>query len=196
MANRPRVIFTWLLAALAVLLAIAPANVRSGGPEVVSSTLRPQLLLITAAPAKLAALRAPPFTIHAALGDPQANQYIASGTAQALAYVESKGFAVKLLDADTSGKVYYFLDTVTDGARTTAQRVGTIVFADDTVLLLAIPAIRERTALETLLAGGMHVQLLSSEAIPSKPFLPGYRILAATFPAFVWFHQAYRAFSL
>ncbi len=165
MANRPRVVLISIMAVLAILLAAAPVIAGVSGPGVVSSALGPQLLLISAAPGQLAALSAPPFTLHAVVGDAQTNQYIASGAKQALAYAEAHSFAARLLDANTRGKVYYFLDTVAEGARAAAQRVGAIVYTDDTVLLLAVPVIRERSALDALSAGGIHVQLLSGAAI-------------------------------
>ena len=71
----------------------------------------------------------------------------------------------KLLDADTAGKVYYFIDAGAEGAQDAASSMGTILYADSRQLLLAVPAKNEAMLLETLPAQGIGLEMLRPDAI-------------------------------
>ena len=89
-----------------------------------------------------------PATIHAAIYGEGPVLYVVSGGPDLLARWAAGDIPAKLLDADTSGKVYYFADAQAEGAWDTASRAATILYADGGQLLLALPAGDEPALLE------------------------------------------------
>jgi hypothetical protein len=72
---------------------------------------------------------------------------------------------VQVLDADTRGKVYYFVEKVTPGAQTPAQVWGQVVYEDAGQILLSIVKGDEHAFLEAAAALPLHLQLLTSQTL-------------------------------
>ncbi len=107
-------------------------------------------------------------TIHAVVYSNGPNLYIASGGPDLPDRAAAADVPTKLLDADTSGKVYYFVDAQAAGAQEQAGRFGTIIYADAQQLLVALPGENEPALLEGLPAQGIGLALLSADAIPAE----------------------------
>jgi hypothetical protein len=104
-------------------------------------------------------------TIHATLFDQPMNRYIASGDAAAEPLIAAAGVAVRVLDADTTGKVYYFIDASAENVRQLAAAYGSVVYGDPLQFLLAAPHASEADLIATLPASGVPIALLSADAI-------------------------------
>ena len=89
-----------------------------------------------------------PVTVHARTVIVMAASYIASGPADSQARLQELGVPAITLDADTTGKVYYFLDTTGGEAAGPTAQLGSVLFAGESESLVSIPAADERAFLE------------------------------------------------
>ena len=121
-----------------------------------------------------------PVTIHATLFGQPVDRYIASGDAAAETQIIAAGVDVRVLDAATSGKVYYFIDTSAENARQLAATYGTMIYGDPLQSLLAAPQASEAALVAELPAAGVPIALLSTDAIVLDR--PTATALAATVP--------------
>lgn len=133
----------------------------------------PRLYLLMSAAEDIPA-QLPPTTVlhahlHMAMGDHYVNRYVASGGEADQAAMAASGLTVRLLDADTSNKVYYFVDATNPSAKLLAAEFGEILHADSTVLLLALDPAGQQAMLEALLAGGVSVSALTAEPLTLQP---------------------------
>ena len=146
-------------------------NRQSAAAQAMDNGFGPHLYLLGPAsqPEILSAL---PATIHAMLPGEGLPRYIASGDADLPERAADVALPVQLLDADTTGKVYYFVDAQVDGAPATASQFGAIIYADGQQLLVALPAANEPGLLETLPAQGISLALLSPAAIALEGITP------------------------
>ena len=101
-----------LLALLIAILLLAAVTrvVFSAGQGEISSELGPQLVLVSPQDGQMTVLARASLTIHTELPVPGAGRYVGSGTASAVAAMRAAGVTVEVLDADTRGKVYYFVE--------------------------------------------------------------------------------------
>ena len=106
-----------------------------------------------------------PATIHAALYGEEPTRYIASAGPDLPDWAAARNIPAKLLDADTAGKVYYFADARADGASEAVSQFGTIIYADEQQLLVAVPGENEPELLDALPGQGIGLSLLSPNAI-------------------------------
>ncbi len=160
------------IAALVLILAglpsaaARPADVRA--PAQVVAAYGPQLFLLSPAADQWSALIGLPAAVHAVLPAPAdggPERYIASGGAELPDLAAAAGLPSERLDADTAGKVYYFVDAQAEDARAQAGRFGEILYADAWQLLLALPAENEPALLETLPTTGISLALMPPDAI-------------------------------
>ena len=152
-----------ILVVFTLTCALPPAG---GTPRAAhAASFGPQLYLLGPSPLQGEVLPALPATIHAAIYGEGPVLYVASGGADLLARAAAGDIPAKLLDADTSGKVYYFADAQAEGAWDAASRAATILYADGGQLLLALPAGDEPALLEALPSQGIGLALLSPDAI-------------------------------
>lgn len=184
-----------LLGAVLVLSSLAgalPAAV--GGPDrAQAAAYGPQLFLLGPSPIQVEVLPALPATIHAVLYGDGPEFYVASGGPDLPDRAAAGDIPAKLLDADTSGKTYYFVDAQAEGASDAASEFGTVIYADARQLLLAVPAENEPRLLETLPGRGIGIAVMPPAAIalpeehpsaPSRPAVsPGAAEGAAADPA-------------
>jgi len=95
-----------------------------------------------------------PATAHARLALPGGTGYIASGSADAAERLAVAGVSARLLDADTAGRVYYFLDAAAGDAAGVAQAAGAqVLYAGDRELLVGLPTGSERRLLDEAAQG-------------------------------------------
>lgn len=157
-----------MLATPAAVLAVAMLTLSACGGSAaasISSTLGPQLVLVSAAPDRVAALDALPMALHAQVeGDAQA-RYIGSGDGKAVGRVQAQGLVTTVLDPSTQGKVYYFVEAAAEEERATVLRLGSVVYSDTMQILLAVPASRERAFLDTAAKHAVHIQLLTNDRL-------------------------------
>ena len=167
------------LAGLLVWVALAgtrptvfqPAAARAASTAA-DSTFGPRLFLLSPAPQQVGILPSLPATIHAELYGEEPVRYIASAGPDLPDWAAARNIPAKLLDADTAGKVYYFVDAQADGASEAVSRFGAIIYADARQLLVAVPGENESSLLDALPGQGIGLSLLSPDAIvPAKsPF--------------------------
>ncbi len=130
-----------------------------------------QLLLISPTTAQITALRPAALTIHGTIRGKDGDRYIASGPLGACASVQAAGIPCQVIDADTPGKVYYFVDASEAAAHDLAAGFGAagfgaVVYADDAELLVAVPAAAEPAFVAELPGRGIRIALLGSSALP------------------------------
>ncbi len=106
--------------------------------------------------------------IHTRLQEKPAQILIGSGSAADAQTLREAGFGVSVLDADTAGQVYYFVEAQSQpaAARQAAADHGRVVYADDAQLLVAVPVDGEANLLATLPAQGLALALLNPAALP------------------------------
>lgn len=143
----------------------------------------PQLFLLTV-PAGQAPIDLPAgVNLHAQINHPTAQQFVASGPAADREALATAGYTVDLLDADTRGSVYYFVDAQAADARAQAQRVGAILYANPEMLLVGTSTANERTLVERLPAQAIPISLLSPEPLVLKaPSVEAIRLRTAATP--------------
>jgi hypothetical protein len=187
MRGRPRIMIVAALLFVAVVLSTIRVLAGAPGTIAVKGVDGPQLFLIgQATPEQLRSVAS--LTVLAEVQSKHARQYIASGAASALAKAQAAGLDVKVLDANTRGNVYYFVDTqATDAQATDAQRFasahGVIVFSGDNELLVAVPAAKEKALLDAVASLDIDVQLLSSQPLAlQERALPATIGIAASGP--------------
>lgn len=166
-----------LLAALAIIGATGMAGRDSGGA--INSALGRQLVLLDVRAGEPASLAALPVAVHAQIAQGGGLRLIASGEPNAVRATVSP---TTILDADSTGKVYYFLDKHEPEAAALAAAWGRIVYEDDAVILLAVDATRERDFLEAVAVSGVHVELLTDQRLPPAPPPPLPRLFGASAP--------------
>jgi hypothetical protein len=134
-----------------------------------ASQFGPHLYLISTGVDELPANLPPTVVLHAQLHTEMGNQYLthylASGGEADGQTIAASGLAVRLLDADTSGKVYYFAEATAANASALAARFGQVIYTNAQVLLIAAPAANEQGLLETLLAEGVALAALTADPL-------------------------------
>ena len=174
------------MAGMVLVLALAgsiPAFARFAA-SAHDASFGPQLYLLGPSPLQSEVLPALPATIHAAVYGEGPTLYIVSGGPDLLDRAAVGDIPAKLLDADTFGKIYYFVDAQAVGAQEAASRFGTIIYADEQQLLVALPSANEPGFLDTMPAQGIGLAMLSPEAIAwdesvAPPPEPAYAAQAA-----------------
>ena len=111
----------------------------------------------------------PSLVLHGRVPD---GRYIASGSPDAAAGLAHSGIPSRVLDADTSGKVYYFFDSQAEGAQALAEIVGTVVYSDTQQLLVALNAADEPALLQSVAAASVLIALLPSAPLVLSEQLP------------------------
>ncbi len=114
----------------------------------------------------------PGMQLHARLQDGPTILYIASGESRALTATQPATdalFTWQLLDADTTGQVYYFVDATMAAAATRAAAVGQLIYADERVLLVAVAKADETRLVTELPIAGISLALLPSAPLPWSP---------------------------
>jgi len=153
---------------VAGLTGVLPTSGR-GSDAVRAASFGPQLYLLSPSPDQAEVLPTLPATVHAVLYSDGPERYVASGGPDLLDQATAKGIPVRLLDADTAGKSYYFADAQADDASAQAGQFGTVIYGDAWQLLLAAPTDNEAALVETLPAHGVGLALLSPDAIALEP---------------------------
>ena len=158
------------LALVGILIALAgatpPSTQQPSARAAEDAAFGPQLFLLSPSPPQAESLPSSlPATIHAALYGEEPVRYIASAGPDLPDWAAARDIPAKLLDADTAGKVYYFADALADGASEAVSRFGTIIYADERQLLVAVPGENEPGLLDALPGQGIGLALLSPNAI-------------------------------
>ncbi|MCX6032864.1 MAG: M28 family peptidase [Chloroflexi bacterium] len=175
MTLRNHALATALLVVLVVGL-VLPAAAQGVTPaldqplQLAKGGFGPQLFLVSFAQGQVGALRSLPVAVHATV--PGGERYVVSAAPAVADRFTAAGIAFILLDADTTGKVYYFVDASDAGAAELAASFGRSIFEDDAELLLAVPAAGEATFVAALPAHGVRIALLSSVALPPDALFP------------------------
>ena len=134
------------------------------------------MFLLNAEAGQEAALAALPLSVHGVLyGDEGPDRTIVSGVPELSAAAAAAGIPAELLDGDTSGKAYYFVDARAEGATQLAGQFGTILYQDNNQLLLAVALANEGAMVEALPSQGVSIELLPPAGLP----LPSEQPLAA-----------------
>ncbi len=184
-ARSPGKILTIGLIGMVLVLTLAgsvPASARVAA-QAPGASFGPQLYLLGPSPRQSEILPTLPATIHAAVFGEGPTLYIVSGGPDLLDQAAATDIPARLLDADTSGKVYYFVDAQAAGALDAAGRFAAIIYADEQQLLVALPGENEPALLEALPAQGIGLALLSPDAISWEEFAAPAPALAEVEPA-------------
>jgi hypothetical protein len=181
LGNATRLILIGILVCIALsgtLPAVMPLSAARAVKPAEEAAFGPQLFLVGPSPLMAEILPSVPATVHAALYGEEPTRYIASAGPDLPDWAAARNIPAKLLDADTAGKVYYFADARADGASEAVSQFGTIIYADERQLLVAVPGENEPALLEVLPGQGIGLSLLSPNAIVaitksgSTTFLP------------------------
>jgi hypothetical protein len=121
----------------------------------------PVLFMLTATDQTPPADLPPTTVVHARLDEPDAAYWIASGAPEDAAVLTAAGLAVSILDADTTGAIYYVADAAAENAVAVAGGVSEILWQGAAHLLLATDAAHELAVVETLPAQGVALSLLA-----------------------------------
>ena len=162
MTSRRRTILGMLVLLVLASLSVAAFAAASQDSGEISGTLGRQLVLVSPQPAQLQALGKLPVTVHTYISS---SQYLASGQRAAVSIMGTSGITSTVLDPDTRGKVYYFLDAQAGDAARIARNWGRIVYSDAQQILLAVPAAREKAFLDAVGKAQVHIELLTNEPI-------------------------------
>ena len=129
----------------------------------------PELLLLTVA--DNVALPTLPLGVqlHAQLYSASERRLIVSGKRTLLPDPVGAAWTVQLLDSDTTGNVYYFVDATAANAAPRAAAIGQVIYQDATQLLVAVTATQEATLIATLPAAGMAIALLPATPLSWPP---------------------------
>lgn len=163
-------LFRIALLFIVALVGILPGTrspIAAAAPDTVSGgAFGPQLFLLSPTPEKVGQLAGLPGDIHAALYTDGPERYLASGPATLPVAAAAIGISAEMLDADTAGKVYYFVDVQALEAQAQAARFGTILYWDAWQLVLAVPLENEAGLLVTLPLAGISLALIPATALP------------------------------
>ncbi len=138
-----------------------------------------QLLLLSPSTAQIGLLDRLPITVRGVISTKPADRYVVSGPRSARRWIEAAGIPVELLDEDTAGHVYYFVQMRADADRRAVANYGRVIYDSGAELLLAVPQANERRLVEEAPARGVAIALLSPDPIAScertRPSLPTAR---------------------
>jgi hypothetical protein len=132
----------------------------------------PELLLFKGNATTALPMLPPGVQLHARLQDGPATLYIVSGDSRQLAASQAATdalFTWQLLDADTTGKVYYLVDATVAEAKAQAAAVGQLLYEEETLLLLAVAKANEGRLVSALPVAGIPIALLPSAPLPWPP---------------------------
>ncbi len=169
-----------IISIILFLLVAQPYPAQAERAQLDGKQFGPVLFLLSPTAEQASLLPGLPVTIHATLFGQPVDRYIASGDAAAETQIIAAGVDVRVLDAATSGKVYYFIDTSAENARQLAATYGTMIYGDPLQSLLAAPQASETALVAELPAAGVPIALLSTDAIVLDR--PSAASLAATVP--------------
>lgn len=136
--------------------------------------LGPVLYLVHANSAQLRRLPATGLTVHTALLNTP-DQYIASGTQSAGAAASALGVNVRVLDPDTQGKIYFFVEAENPDTANVVSAYGTILYQDEYELLVGVPAAKEAEFVQHVPEQGGEIY-----ALPLTTYVPPPEFTIAT----------------
>jgi hypothetical protein len=152
---------------VSTLLGTASAELPMAEPP--AAHFGPRLYLLLPAEDEPLATLPPTVVLHAQLhverGAHYLLTYVASGGVDDLLTMAEAGLAVRVLDEDTSDKVYYFADSTAPMIADLAPTVGQVLYADPLVTLIGLPTADEERLLDTLLAQGIPVAALTADPL-------------------------------
>jgi len=129
----------------------------------------PQLFVILSNSDQLPAPLPATVVVHAQLninlGSTMATHFIASGSVDDVAALGVADIPVRVIDADTSGKIYYFADATAENAQPLTESIGQLIYQDENVLLVAVTQATEPLLLETLIPNGIQISLLTPDPL-------------------------------
>ena len=107
-------------------------------------------------------------TLHARLGGEGETRLIVSGPAESATRLANAGLVAEILDANTTGQVYYFVDKQEDAVAAQRQDAGfgRVLYEDDFLLLLGLPVEGESQLVETLPGLGIAISRLNPAPLP------------------------------
>ncbi|MCE7984655.1 MAG: Zn-dependent exopeptidase M28 [Caldilinea sp. CFX5] len=132
-------------------------------------TFGSELLLFTGTATAAQPTLPPGIQLHARWQRGVTALYIASGESRLLTAAHPAGnahFTWEILDADTTGKVYYFVDVTAPDAPARAAAVGQVLYTDDALLLVAVAKADEEQLITRLPTAGIPLALLPSAPLP------------------------------
>lgn len=142
--------------------------------EAIAVAFGPQLFLIKFADTQLfngelPGALPPTVLFHAQVNGADPIAFIASGAESDRSTLQAAGLDVQVLDVDTVEKVYYFVDIANEafgeGTLTALSAFGQVVYQNELVLLLALPAEKEALLWETLPLQGIALSALPADAL-------------------------------
>lgn len=138
-----------------------------------AQTIGPILYLVRANGTQVRRLPGAGITVHTALLT-AADLYIASGDAAAGARAAALGAIVRILDADTQGKVYFLAEAGEANIVAILSAYGPILYQDSTDILIGVPAAREAEFVQQVPAQGGEIY-----ALPLTPYVPPEEVVTA-----------------
>ncbi len=174
-----------LLASLlvaALLVGLLPRIGLGQTGELSSSAFGPVLFTLELPAGEWPADLPPTVVLHAAVTtvDEAAEQtlFVASGSTVDVAALQAAGAELSVLDENSAGSVYYWVDASAENAGALAAQVGDILVQRPGLLLVRAPLAAELTLIEQLTSQGVPVDLLGAEAI-APPSADGMLVEAA-----------------
>ncbi len=136
-------------------------------PAQLVTTFGPELLLVEFDPTTMPATLPPTLHLHANLYNAAAPTFIASGDSAQLTAANPAvaKLAVQVLDADTTDKVYYFVDATAPNAELLATDIGQLLYQDAAQLLIAVAKANEAQLITQLPAAGIGLAILTADAL-------------------------------
>lgn len=129
----------------------------------------PELLLLTVADSAVLPTLPSGVQLHAQLYGASERRLIVSGKRTLLTDTVSAAWTIQLLDPDTTGNAYYFVDAAAPTAAPRAAAIGQVIYQDTAQLLVAVTAAQEATLVTTLPAAGIAVALLPTTPLSWPP---------------------------
>lgn len=173
-----------LLLGLLVLIAamLGSSAIYGQDDALLDAPFGPALLLIRAEGDTPPALLPPTTVVHARLDTPDGDRWVASGSLEDAALLAEAGQQVQVIDADTTGAIYYLVDATAPRAVELAAGVGRLLWQSETYLIVATDAEHELALLETLPPQGVPVSLLTSAPLYVDETSPEITAAQATAP--------------
>lgn len=127
----------------------------------------PQLLLLTVVDSTTLLALPSGVQLHAQIDNTSGKRFIASG--QQAQLTPAATLTVQLLDPDTRGKAYYFVDATAPKATQHAAAIGQLLYQDAAQLLVAVATAQETALVTTLPAAGIAIAALPPAPLAWPP---------------------------